>query len=166
MLILVPSVAVPGALIVWKLSSIGPAVLVLAGALILGTIGNLWASVRTLTGDAPLPEGLEIMGEERNRSSALLERKAALLRALKDLEQERALGKIDAADFEGLSARYREQVKEVLRQIDQEMDPLVERAEALAREHLERRGLIDATDADGATASTTQAGGGGADAHS
>jgi len=163
-LILVPSIAVPGAIIVGILTSWGPAILVLAGTMLLGTIGSLWASVRTLSGDAPLPERLEILEGEKNEANPLLERKAGLLRALKDLEQERAIGKIDQADFDDLCARYREQVKEVLRQIDQQMDPLVKKAEEMAKDHLARTGLGDDAPAEPKTADMPEAGSGGADA--
>jgi ribosomal protein L40E len=66
------------------------------------------------------------------------ERKRRVLRALKDLELEHSIGKIDDADYAEISARYREQAKGILREQDVEIEPLRAKAEELARAHLER----------------------------
>src|SRR5579871_5092163 len=78
-------------------ASVGSGLLVAAAGTLLGTIAFLWASLRTLSGDAPLPYGLE-EGALRDEVDALAEQKRRALRALKDLENERALGRIDDAD--------------------------------------------------------------------
>jgi hypothetical protein len=64
-----------------------------------------------------------------------------VLRALKDLETEHALGKIDDADYASIVTRYRDEAKAVMRQMDLEIAPLREAAERVAREYLEKRGV-------------------------
>ena len=120
---------------------VGPAILVLAAGALVGVIGLLWASLRTLGGDAPLAEGLATAAAMRETVSHLAERKQRVLRALKDLELEHSVGKIDDEDFAEISARYREQAKSILREMDVELEPLRPRAEAIARTHLEKRGV-------------------------
>src|SRR5580698_7756136 len=46
----------------------GPAILVLASTALLSTIALLWASLRTLSGDAPLPTALEGSPGARRRA--------------------------------------------------------------------------------------------------
>lgn len=144
---------------------VGPAILVLAGGTLVGVIGFFWASLRTLGGDAPLAEGLATAAAMREKVSHVAERKQRVLRALKDLELEHSVGKIDDDDYAEISARYREQAKAILREMDIEIEPLRPKAEALARAHLEKRGLLPgaplpakvaaapATNGDGAPAS-------------
>jgi hypothetical protein len=120
---------------------VGPAILVLAAGALVGVIGLFWASLRTLTGDAPLAEGLATAAAMREDVSHLAERKRRVLRALKDLELEHSVGKIDDDDYAQISARYREQAKELLREMDIEIEPLRPKAEAIARTHLAKLGL-------------------------
>jgi ribosomal protein L40E len=120
---------------------VAPAILVLAAGALVGVIGLLWASLRTLGGDAPLAEGLATAAAMREKVSNVAERKQRVLRALKDLELEHSVGKIDDDDYAEISARYRAQAKEILREMDVEIDPLRPKAEAIARAHLEKRGL-------------------------
>jgi len=108
---------------------------------LLGTIALLWASVRTLSGDAPLPVDLEALAARRHGVDDLAEQKTRVLRALKDLETEHALGKIDEADYASIVTRYRDEAKAVMRQMDLEVAPLREVAERVAREYLEQRGV-------------------------
>ena len=129
------------AIAVGSATSIGPGILVLAAGALLGAIALLWSSLRTLAGDAALPEELEAMDGVPLREDPLQARKKELLRALKDLAHDHAVGKIDDEDFEDLDARYREQAKAVMRDIDTAGTPARERAEKLAREHLARAGL-------------------------
>src|SRR5581483_6717275 len=74
------------------------------------------------------------------RASDLQERKRRVLRALKDLEHEHSVGKIDDEDFERLSEQYRTEAKEVLRQIDEDVEPRRDKAESIVREYLEKQG--------------------------
>jgi hypothetical protein len=128
------------ALVVGLTASFGSALLVLAATALLSTIGLVWASLRTLSGDAPLPLAVESL-DRRRGVDALSQKKRQVLRALKDLENERALGKIDAADYAQIAARYREEAKSVMREMEAEVAPARERAEAIARDYLKGRGL-------------------------
>jgi hypothetical protein len=143
-----PLLAVVGAVVVGLVASLGSALLVLASGALLGCIALLWASVRTLSGDAPLPIDLEALAARRHGVDDLADQKGRVLRALKDLETEHSLGKIDEADYRSFAARYREDAKALMRQMDLEVAPLREEAERLARDYLEKR-LIGATDTAG-----------------
>lgn len=129
-----------GAISVALFASAGPAFLVLAGGAVLATIAALWASLRTLLGDAPL-DPMMLVPMAQAGTSNVLERKQRVLRALKDLENERAVGRLDEDDYALLETQYRADAKLVLREIDAAVEPNLERAEELARKHLERNGL-------------------------
>src|SRR5579872_5932152 len=82
-----------GAVVAGVTASFGSAILVLASTALLSTIALLWVSLRTLSGDAPLPTAFEDGPPRDARTDDLSERKRRVLRALKDLENERGLGK-------------------------------------------------------------------------
>ncbi len=136
-----PLVCVAAAVGVAFVAGIGPALLVLAFGALVGTIALLWASLRTLSGDAPLPAGLERAASQSHGGSAMAERKRRVLRALKDLESEHAIGKIDDADYDAISGLYREEAKSVMRELDQEVAPSRAEAEKLALDYVAQRGL-------------------------
>ncbi|MFS8066357.1 MAG: zinc-ribbon domain-containing protein [Byssovorax sp.] len=127
----------------------GPAsaILVLAGGALIGVIAIFWASVRTLLGETPL-SGADAYALAAPRSEE--EQKRAVLRALKDLEFERSVGKISEEDYVELVARYRGEAKRLLRRLDEEAQPRRERVEALVTKRLRREGLagpaVPATD--------------------
>lgn len=112
---------------------LGTAILVLAGGVLLGVIAILWASVRTLAGDAPitLDEAMAL-----GAPSTAEEQKRAVLQALKDLDYERSMGKIADADYEDLLRRYRAEAKRLLRAVDEDLAPLRARAAAYLTEQL------------------------------
>jgi hypothetical protein len=140
---LTPVVTVAAALVVGATVALGPAILVLAGGALFGTIGFFWASLRTLGGEAPLAEGFEHMSRRRVESpDGASERKRTALRALKDLELEHSIGKIDDGDYAELASRYREEAKEILREMDRDVSPLRERAEQIASNYLAKRGAL------------------------
>jgi hypothetical protein len=149
-----PVTTVVAALVVAFMASVGSGLLVLASGALLGTIALLWASVRTLSGDAPLPEDLEEAATRRRDVDAQGEQKRRVLRALKDLEGEHALGKIDDADYELLDMQYRLEAKALMREMDQNSAPAIAEAERIAREYLASQGLGPAS-TDPATASET-----------
>jgi hypothetical protein len=134
-----PALCVVAAVVVGLAASLGSALLVLASGALLGTIALLWASVRTLSGDAPLPVDLEAIAARRHSVDDLGEQKTRVLRALKDLETEHALGKIDDADYGAIVTRYRDEAKAVMRQMDLEVAPLREEAERLAHDYLQKK---------------------------
>jgi hypothetical protein len=137
----IPLASVAGALVAGALASVGSALLVLAAGALLGAIGLFWASVRTLSGDAPLPADFEMRAGDRHGTGALVEEKRRLMRALKDLDNEHELGKIDDADYRALLARYRDEAKVVMRRMDGQVVPFREEAERLARDYLRERSV-------------------------
>ncbi len=138
-----PLVTLAAAVVVGTTVALGPALLVLAGGALFGTIAFFWASLRTLGGEAPLAEGFEHMSRRRIESpDGASERKRTALRALKDLELEHSIGKIDDVDYAELASRYREEAKEILREMERDVSPLRERAEQIARNYLAKRGAL------------------------
>src|SRR5688500_16393031 len=93
---LVPSTTLVGAAVAGALVGIEVSLLVIAGGALVGVIALLWASVQSLTGESPLTleEALSL-----GAPSAEEEQKRAVLRALKDLEYERSVGKITQEDY-------------------------------------------------------------------
>jgi hypothetical protein len=136
-----PIVCVVAAIVVGFVASVGSALLVVASGALLGTIALLWASVRTLSGDAPLPVDLEALAAQHRDVDVLDEQKRRVLRALKDLEGERALGKIDEADYEVIAMEYREEAKALMRQMDTNVAPALAEAERIAGDYLLAQGL-------------------------
>lgn len=136
-----PLASVIAAAAVGAVAGVGSALLVFAAGALIAAIALFWASVRTLSGDAPLPAGFETLSADRHGVDSLAEEKLRLLRALKDLENEHELGKIDDADYQTLVADYREQAKAVLRSMDVEVAPFREEAERLARDYLKNRSV-------------------------
>ena len=128
---------------VWVVFSMGPALLVLAGGILLGVIALFWASLRTLSGDAPVAEGLLAVNVAARASSSNspAEKKRRVMLALKDLKHEHAIRKIDDVDYAKISARYREEAKDLMREADVEIEPMRAKAEEIARAHLAKKGL-------------------------
>jgi hypothetical protein len=121
------------------------AILVLAAGMLLGVIGLFWASLRILSGDAPLSPELEALDASAHAVDALASRKKMLLRALKDLDNERALGKLEDDDHAQLSQTYRGELKDVLARIDASLEPHRKKAEDAARVYLAsaKAGLVE-----------------------
>jgi hypothetical protein len=139
-----PVATVVAALIVGFVASIPSALLVLASGVLLGAVSLLWASVRTLSGDAPLPEDLEIIAAQSEEVDGLAEQKRRILRALKDLENEKAIGRIDAADYDAMASHYRDEAKAIMKQMDDRVAPAMAEAEKLAREYLAEHAVAPA----------------------
>jgi ribosomal protein L40E len=131
-----PAACLTTAVIVGFVASVPSALLVVASGALLGSIALLWASVRTLSGDAPLPVDLELLAAQSQDVDGLAEHKRRVLRALKDLESEHAIGKIDVADYEVMAARYRNDAKTVMREMDEQVAPALVEAERLASEYM------------------------------
>ena len=91
------------------------------------------SSVQSLSGDSPLTldEALTL-----GQPSVEEEQKRAVLRALKDLDYERSVGKISDQDYHELSARYREEAKRLIERVDESLTPARERAEKLLAERV------------------------------
>lgn len=138
-----PLVTTLGAIVCGSVLGPAMAILVLAAGVMLGVVALLWNSLRVLSGDAGLPPEMEAMEAAARGIDALSSRKKMLLRALKDLDNERALGKLDEEDHADVAKTYREELKEVLRRIDESLAPHRAKAEALARAHLTKAGLAE-----------------------
>jgi hypothetical protein len=118
----------------------GPAlaILVLAAGIMIAAIASLWGSLRALFGETRLSgEDAFAMGAP----SAEEEQKRAVLRAIKDLEFERGVGKISEDDYRVLMGRYRSEAKRLLRVLDDRAEPRRRRVEQLVRDHLREQGL-------------------------
>ncbi len=113
--ILLASVVV-GAGLAFYLSGVPAMILVLAASALSGAIWLMWSSLQRV-GES------DTMGFEEALSfaapSATEEQKRAVLRALKDLEYERHVGKISEEDFKQVSAEYREKAKELIAEQDE-----------------------------------------------
>lgn len=143
---LLPIATVGGSLVAGWVQGPPAAVLVLAGGALVAVIAVFWASVRTLVGEAPLT-GADAYAIGAPRTDE--DQKRAVLRALKDLEFERSVGKISEDDFEALTAKYRAEAKRLLRQIDDDNRPERVKVELLVARRLREEGLMgDAGPAD------------------
>ncbi len=118
----------------------GPAtaVLILAAGAFIAVISLFWSSLRTLLGETPL-SGADAYAIGAPRAEE--EQKRAVLRALKDLEFERSVGKISEEDYRRLVSHYRDQAKRLLRLLDEEAKPLRDRAEELVLVRMQSAGL-------------------------
>lgn len=112
---------------------LGLSLLIVAGGALGASIWLIWSSLQGLGGDAPitLEEALSL-----GAPSAEEEQKRAVLRALKDLEYERAVGKISDDDYATLAEHYRGEAKRLLRAVDRDLSPERERAERILAERL------------------------------
>ncbi len=132
----VPLAVVIAASVLGHFFGLSVGLLTLAGGVLCGSIWLFWSSLQGLAGDAPLTleEAISL-----GAPSAEEEQKRAVLRALKDLEYERAVGKINDADYESLAEHYRNEAKRLLRAVDDDLGPERERAEQLLAERLAAR---------------------------
>jgi hypothetical protein len=122
------------------------AILVLAAGVLLGVIAIFWASLRVLSGDAPLPPEIEALDRTGHAVDALSSRKKMLLRAIKDLENEHALGKLEDEDYKEISETYRNELKDVMKRIDASLEPFRDKAEEAARAYLVKQGVAERGD--------------------
>jgi hypothetical protein len=127
-----PLFTLVAAIIAGSLFGVQLFVLTLAAAALLLVIFLLWSSVQALAGES------ELTFEEAfsfGARSAEEEQKRAVLRALKDLEYERSVGKISEDDYREYAARYRTEAKRLIQNLNEH---LAEQRKQVERE-LERR---------------------------
>jgi DNA-binding transcriptional ArsR family regulator len=149
-----PAVTVLTALVVGVAFGVELSLLVVAGGALAGVIALLWASVQSLTGESPLTlEEAMTLGAP----SAEEEQKRAVLRALKDLEFERGVGKISEEDYAELSARYRAEAKRLMQILDAGSEPERLRAEKALRERIAKTAEAEARAAERAAAEAAEA---------
>jgi hypothetical protein len=111
--------------------SLPPVFIALAALTLLLALVALWNSLRIAFGGAAGATIPALAGDELPDRAALLDEKKSLLRAIKDLEYEHAVGKIGEEDFRRLDQAYRLRAKEVLALLDKDLAPYQQRAEAL-----------------------------------
>lgn len=129
-----PVVTIVAAVLSGTLLGIEIAILIVAAGALVGVIALVWASVQSLTGESPLSleEAIGLAAP-----SAEEEQKRAVLRALKDLEFERGVGKISDEDYAELSERYRAEAKRLMRSLDEHSLPEREKVEKLLAARLQ-----------------------------
>jgi hypothetical protein len=134
---LYPLSVVVAAAVLGHFFGLGLGLLVFAGGTLGASIWLIWSSLQGLGGDAPitLEEAISL-----GAPSAEEEQKRAVLRALKDLEYERAVGKISDEDYATLAVHYRTEAKRLLRVVDKDLGPERERAERILAERLAQVG--------------------------
>jgi hypothetical protein len=102
------------------------------GVILLAALAAIFFSVRgALAGPDEAPLELGTDGAER---AALLDEKNVLLRALKDIENEHALGKLSDEDRARLEADYRARARDVLARLDRDLGSYLDKARALTGE--------------------------------
>jgi hypothetical protein len=123
------------AIVFGNIYGLGLGLLVFGGTVLVGSVFLFWNSLNSLTADTPLTlEDALSLGAP----SAEEEQKRAVLRALKDLEYERDIGKINAADYAQLAERYRAEAKVLLQRLDRDLESERQRGEQLLAQRLKQ----------------------------
>lgn len=126
--------------------------MILASTALLLALVALWSSLRrALAAASGEVEAISESAELPDRA-ALIDEKKSLLRAIKDLEYEHAVGKISPEDFQRLDLAYRVRAKEVLVLLEQDLAPYRSRAEDLVAHYVG----VTASDADAPIAKPTK----------
>jgi hypothetical protein len=120
-------------------------VLALAALTLVAVITAFWSSLRTLLGETRLT-GADAYAIGAPRVEE--EQKRAVLRALKDLEFERSVGKISDDDYKVLVNEYRREAKRLLRMLDEASADQRARAEKEVNRRLAELGLAPPTAAE------------------
>ena len=120
-----------------------PVLLVVAVGLCLTLVlFALWHSLRGLL--AHVHDSATRVTPASAARAALVREKDELLAAIRELRFEHELGKVSQADFERLEQRYRARAREVLRELDQQIEPYRARAGALLEQALAGAPIADA----------------------
>jgi len=112
-----------------------PMLLVVAAGFFVMGLMLFWSSLTGFTSEEPftLEEALDLA-----RPTRAEEHKRAVLRALKDLEYERSIGKISEQDYQALWTRYRAEAKQLLSRLDESEPELRHKVEERVGEYLGR----------------------------
>ncbi len=121
----------------WRFGAPG-VLLGLAALTLITVISAFWSSLRTLLGETRLT-GADAYAIGAPRVEE--EQKRAVLRALKDLEFERSVGKISDDDYKELVGSYRREAKRLLRLLDEASADQRARAEKIVEARLAQLGL-------------------------
>ncbi len=135
----VPAVWLLAAIVAGLMFGVQIVLLVLAAGALTLVITLMWSSVQSLTGGTAL--GFEeALG--MGAPSKVEEEKRAVLRALKDLEYERGVGKISPEDYAELLAKYRADAKRLIQSVDEALGPARQEVESALAQRLARAGLV------------------------
>lgn len=135
---IVPALWLAGVITAGVMVGVQVAFLALAAGVLTLIIALLWSSVQSLTGGASI--GFEeALG--MGAPSRVEEQKRSVLRALKDLEFERGVGKISPEDYAELSAKYRAEAKRLIQSVDEALGPARSEVERAIEKRLDRAGL-------------------------
>ncbi len=117
-------VGVVGVDVVRRLYGLPVALLVCTAVLLVTVVVLMWNSLQALDAKAhmSLDDALTLASP-----AAEEEQKRAVLRSLKDLEYERRVGKVRDEDYVVLAARYREEARILLGQLDTQYEPIRQR---------------------------------------
>jgi hypothetical protein len=115
----------------------------LVGAAAFGVVGlQVWQAIRAAATEGDEPEAAPVAMGRRRRE---LEReKAAIYKAIKELEFDREMGKISETDYQEAHANYRTRALRILRQLDAGAASYREIIEKELAERLARAGEIPA----------------------
>jgi hypothetical protein len=130
--------ALGAAILTGWLVSVGTGVLVVAGGLVVAILVVGYLAIESL-----LSEGEELSTVADVAQSELMEldrEKAAILSSIRELENERDLGKISPVDFEALDAFFRKRAVDVMKKIDRDLSSWRKRAESMVAERVEKVG--------------------------
>ena len=118
------------------LYGVAPAILILAAGLLVLALVLIWMSIGELTSEEPLTleEALELGAPDHREQE-----KASVLRALKDLEQERRFGKITEAEFSVESTRLRHHAKRLLASLDESAKSRRDKVESRLRRIIQKQ---------------------------
>jgi hypothetical protein len=117
------------------LISPGTGVLVVVGALLVAVLAVGYLAIDALlSSDDTMPSAEMQEGEV----ATLRGEKASILQVLHDLEIERDMGKVSAADFEVLNRQFRGRAIELMKRIDRDLASYRKKAEALVAERVTR----------------------------
>jgi hypothetical protein len=120
-----------------------PVLFVIAAGLCLTLVlFTLWHSLRGLL--AHVHDTAARVPAASASRAALVREKDELLAAIRELRFEHELGKVSQADFERLEQRYRTRAREVLRELDEQIEPYRARAGALLEQALAGAPVADA----------------------
>jgi hypothetical protein len=107
---------------------------VAAGLCVSLVLFALWQSLRFILVSGAAPASAD--GPHNAARAALLHEKQELLTAIRDVRSEHELGKVSDADSEQLEQRYRARAREVLRELDEQLEPHRGKARALIEQAL------------------------------
>ncbi len=107
-------------------------VLWVAFALLAAALLIFWEALRTALDPAAPVDDDDL--DEAGVPSDLEARKRAALKALKDIEFERSIGRLSEEDHKELDAKYRAEARAAMRAIDEGLGPWLARAESMLDE--------------------------------